>query len=321
MGEPTHAFVPASGGSCSQLPNVCHFRVGYNCCQLPRSAHPASPPEPHSVAVALESRSLERDTPVAERGRGLNHPKGQGYAVAGREVRREPDTRSASGREGGSIPPSDTISPPEPSRRCNCPVPDCQHHRGLAPWPEPKPESEEPPIVGNAYGTYSWRPDPAPEPPPIDHPYVSAYGGAIDQCHYGLRTGNPCLRTRDQHIERFISNEQDPAPEPEKLRRMAEEERLRLIVHHMTLMLSDFGRHDPACCCAADQTPHAADCKDCECGLADAIEFGVEESGISLEPDPPTPEEEARLQEIEKRAVEKALAEFKRPAPSTESKP
>ena len=78
------------------------------------------------------------------------------------------------------------------------------------------------------------------------------------------------------------------------------------VIHHMTLMLSDFGKHEPECFCSIEQPAHAVDCGDCECGLADAIKFGIEWGG-PIEPEPMTPEEEARLHEIGIRAVEKAL--------------
>lgn len=85
-----------------------------------------------------------------------------------------------------------------------------------------------------------------------------------------------------------------------------------LVIHHMTLRLADFGKHDPECCCSLDQTPHAADCRDCECGLADAVNFGVSESGIPLEPEPMTPDEERRLQTIARRTIKNALAATKK---------
>jgi hypothetical protein len=66
--------------------------------------------------------------------------------------------------------------------------------------------------------------------------------------------------------------------------------------------------NESECCCAADQAQHAADCKDCECGLVDAIAFGVEQSGMQLEPPPMTPDEEARFHEAGMKAVEGVLA-------------
>lgn len=95
-------------------------------------------------------------------------------------------------------------------------------------------------------------------------------------------------------------------------REQAEEvERLKAIIHHMTLMVDDFGHHDPACRCSGDRITHAPSCEDCECGLREAIEFGIEQSGISLEPEPATPEEEARLAEIAQRVVEEELSHAK----------
>jgi hypothetical protein len=75
----------------------------------------------------------------------------------------------------------------------------------------------------------------------------------------------------------------------------------------MTLMLSDFGIHEVGCCCAPGSEPHTEECKDCDCGLTAAISFGVEQSGLPLEPPPATPEEEARLHEIGTRIVEGLL--------------
>ncbi len=89
---------------------------------------------------------------------------------------------------------------------------------------------------------------------------------------------------------------------------MSEEQRLRAVIHHITLELENFGRHEPECNCAGDETPHAADCKDCECGLADAIAFGVEQSGLPLEPAPAGPEEEQRLHAIGVSIVEGLLS-------------
>lgn len=87
----------------------------------------------------------------------------------------------------------------------------------------------------------------------------------------------------------------------------AEREFWQPLVHHMTMMLDDFGQHEPECCCSGDHVKHASDCLDCECGLADAINFGVKHGG-PLEPEPMTEEEEQRFHEICKLAVDQALA-------------
>lgn len=92
---------------------------------------------------------------------------------------------------------------------------------------------------------------------------------------------------------------------------MSEEERLKAVIHHMTLELESFGKHEPECNCAGDDTPHAADCKDCECGLAEAIAFGVEQSGFPLEPPPMSADEEQALHARMVAVVEKVLAEFR----------
>lgn len=91
---------------------------------------------------------------------------------------------------------------------------------------------------------------------------------------------------------------------------LTEEQRLKAVIHHMTLELESFGRHESSCCCAGGPgtPPDPATCPDCECGLREAIEFGVEQSGFPLEPPPMTPEEEARLHEAGVRIVEGLLA-------------
>jgi hypothetical protein len=120
------------------------------------------------------------------------------------------------------------------------------------------------------------------------------------------------LVTHDE-LERILRDAlQEPRAEGEG--QEPEVNPLKAVIHHMTLMLSDFGKHEPECVCADDKTLHAADCKDCECGLADAINFGVEQSGLSLEPEPATPEEEERLFKIGKDIVDGLLSRAPEPS-------
>lgn len=142
----------------------------------------------------------------------------------------------------------------------------------------------------------------------------AAKHGMPGPCLYGFGTWMRC------ECHGFRS-EQPAAPSPrEDWKRgaedLTEEQRLKAVIHHMTLELESFGKHEPECNCAQDTVPHAADCKDCECGLVEAIAFGVEQSGLSLEPPPLTPEEQEALHARTVQIVEDVLAASKPTAPS-----
>jgi hypothetical protein len=47
---------------------------------------------------------------------------------------------------------------------------------------------------------------------------------------------------------------------------------LRAKLERAEKALKDFGEHYPECVCFGDKTKHAADCKNCDCGLLDEIE-------------------------------------------------
>lgn len=130
--------------------------------------------------------------------------------------------------------------------------------------------------------------------PITSHPFEPCehdYSDIVGLCDVWVSTTKRCGQPESAHAA------PEPAPDLD-----------RAVIHHMTLMLEEYGRHDPACVCSGDQVVHSADCKDCVCGLLSAMEFGIEHGG-PIEPEPMTAEEEAHLNEIAKQAVEKVLSE------------